>query len=533
MPTILPDLKSNKNTVSHGINCTDSSKNSKIRDRLLEKFSTDIDLLSLGIAIARVVELASSEDEATQNLAYYILSDVALTQKILRLANTVFYRTVSNTPVTTISRAIFLLGFDTVKTSALALLLVDNLSKGQHAESIRLELVESLCASLVGRELGRYSHMQGAEEASIAALFKNLGRLLIASHEHPLYRDVESLCATGSSQTQASIQVMGCSYDFLTETVLREWNIPDPLIHALNPLPSGPLKPSKTRLEWMRQVVAFSAEADRIILHTKEPASSPAARALLARFGVALHLDQDKMRLLFATVSKEIGQVVNSLNLALQTSHRNAAPAECPTSAERLPSVLQLAAMNTYSAHTDARHASGKPINARDLLLAGIQVATQMMGGGHYKPSELILLITETLYSSLGFRFAALCIHDTKNSQYRAIVSIGEQHTTRQGRFVFTDVSDNDVFHLSIDNNADLMIAETNGPTIRSLLPAWHRALLPDARSIMLLPLVNDQTPLGLFYADRVRPAPEGVSSDETALIKTLIGQMMTAVSAR
>src|SRR3954468_15700860 len=93
---------------------------SATRDALLQKFSSDSDLLALGSSVSRVVRLASADDEATRTLAYSILSDVALTQKILRLANTVFYRTASSTPVTTISRAIFLLGFDTVKTSALA-----------------------------------------------------------------------------------------------------------------------------------------------------------------------------------------------------------------------------------------------------------------------------------------------------------------------------------------------------------------------------------------------------------------------------
>jgi len=45
--------------------------------------------------------------------------------------------------------------------------------------------------------------------------------------------------------------------------------------------------------------------------------------------------------------------------------------------------------------------------------------------------------------------------------------------------------------------------------------------------------MVQGKNQLGLFYADRAQPAPEGISSDEAALIKTLVGQMMTAISAR
>jgi hypothetical protein len=254
MPAIFPDLDNNGNSgIPRNVNKNSKECDQKLasRDRFYIKLGGEIYILSLCIAIARVVELASSEDEATHILAHYILSDVALTQKIWRLANTVLYRTVSNTPVTTTSRAIFLLGFDTVKTSALALLLVDK--------------------------------------------------------------------------------------------------------------------------------------------YTKDPA----------------------------------------------------------------------------------------------------------------------------------------------DNQFRVIVTIGEQHAVRQARFAFLFSPANDMFHLAMDNAADLMSADATIPKIRKLLPSSHRQLLPDTHSIMLLPLVNDQIPIGLFYADRRHPAPEGVSAYEAALIKILMGQMLTALNSR
>jgi HD-like signal output (HDOD) protein len=544
MPSIFPDLNNNGNT-DNSNHQADGSKNSVIRDRLLKKFSLNDDLLSLGITISRVVELASSDDEGTHHLANHILSDVALTQKILRLANTVFYRNISTTPVSTVSRAIFLLGFNTVKTTALALLLIERLSKGTHTDQIRRELIESLCASLVGRELARNSHLPGVEEASIAALFKNLGRILLASQEYPLYREIDHLIQNGTQPVQAEIKVIGCSYEFLTESILRLWNIPEMLIFALNPLAHGPIKQAKTRQEWMRQVVCFSHQAQHLILQHEDNGSSSAAQALTHRFGISLNLDQHKVRQLFSVVAREINQVAQGLNL-----HKNSEapppsslgdnlgdrsgdnPSDRPGD-KRLPAILKLATMNPATKATDERHPSGKPTNARDLLLCGIQVATQMMAGARYKPSELILLVVETLHTSLGFRFSAACINDNKSGQFRAVITMGDQHTMRQTRFNFPSDSGSDVFHLALDNQADLMIADAMTPKIRDLLPAWHRSLLPDARSVMILPLVAENTPVGLFYGDRTRPAPEGIPSDEAALIKTLVGQMLTAISLR
>ena len=80
-----------------------------------------------------------------------------------------------------------------------------------------------------------------------------------------------------------------------------------------------------------------------------------------------------------------------------------------------------------------------------------------------------------------------------------------------------------------MENDADLMISDAESLKIRDLIPTWHRALLPDARSFIVLPLVVQKKPFGFFYADRTQPAPEGVPSDEAALIRTLKGQVLAA----
>jgi hypothetical protein len=76
------------------------------------------------------------------------------------------------------------------------------------------------------------------------------------------------------------------------------------------------------------------------------------------------------------------------------------------------------------------------------------------------------------------------------------------------------------------------MIEDAASPKIRELLPSWHRALLPDAKSFIVLPLVFNKARLGLFYADRTRTAPEGVPPDETSLIKALKSQVLAALGS-
>lgn len=500
----------------------------KVRAALMHKVCGDEDMFALGSSVAQVVQMASSDDQGTHQLAYYVLSDPALTQRILRLSNTAQYRTASGTNVTTVSRAISLLGFNNVKTTALAMLLVDALSNSAHEQSVRVELQLSLCASLVGREMARHSHYQGAEEGAIGALFKNLGPLLVASHEHERYREICALANSGEHTLgQASQMILGCTYDTLSEAVMREWEIPDVIVRTLAPLPAGPLKTALNRGEWMRQVASFSFDVARLMARSSDPKSSHEALALQGRYASALNLDAEQLAGLFETVHNEMTNLLQSMNMEAPARPLQALAPE----PDGLPNVLLLATMGNEQAQVVGCHPSGKPLNARDLLLAGVQDITQMRASGNSKVNELILAVLETLYRSMGFRFATVCLKDVRAGQYRARLAFGDDHVRRQAGFTFPVASTRDLFHLAMENDADLMIADTAAPKIGDLLPAWHRQLLPDAKSFIVLPLVVGKVQLGLFYADRTAVAPEGVPPDETSLIKALKGQILVALS--
>ena len=500
----------------------------KVRAALMHKVCGDEDMFALGSSVAQVVQMASSDDQGTHALAYYVLSDVALTQRILRLANTATYRTASGSNVTTISRAISLLGFDNVKATALALLLVEALANSAHEQSVRIELEAALCASLVGREMARFSPYQGAEEASIGALFKNLGPLLVASHEHERYREINALVASGQhTLPQASQMILGCSYDTLSEAVMGEWKIPDVIVRSIAALPPGTLKVPPGRAEWMRHVASFSIDVARLLGRSVDPAASHEAHALQVRYGTALSLNPEQFVELLGTVQSEMAALLQSMNMVQAP---RVAPA-CLPDTEGLPNVLLLATMGAEEEGGAGCHPSGKPFNARALLLSGVQDVTQMRASGKSRVNELILAVLETLYHSMGFRFATVCLKDSKTGQYRARVAVGEKHVRRMEGFVFPMESSRDLFHLAMENDADLMIADASTQKIRELLPAWHHALLPDARSFIVLPLVVGKVQLGLFYADRTSTAPEGVPPDETSLIKALKSQILVALT--
>lgn len=506
----------------------------RVRAALLRKVAGGPDMAALGAAIARVVGMASSDDRGTQDLTRYVLSDAALTKRILRLVNTVRYRTASGMAVTTISRAITLLGFDNVKTTALAMLLVDEVTKGladgPHARRVRVELEAALCASLVGGELGHASSWPAAEEAAFAALFKNVGPLLVAAHENERYLEIQALAATGEhTPDQAARMIIGCSYEALSEAVLDAWQMPATIAHVQAPPQEGVLPVALEREEWMRQVAAFSQDVARLLGRTHDPAGTPDAQALLERYGIALGLDAVRLNTLFETVASSLAGLLQSMGLQPVPRLERRDGKE----AEGLPNVLLLATLGAGEAEEQGVHPSGKPRNAAELLLAGVQDVTQMRAYGERKANQIMLAVLETLYQALGFRFAALVLKDVRSGQFRARASFGLEDKGIQEGFAFPATAPGgarDIFHLALANDADLVISDAHAPKIRDLLPTWHRILLPDAASFVVLPLVVGKAQLGMFYADRTVEAPEGIPPDETALIKALKMQVLTAL---
>ncbi|WP_194711863.1 HDOD domain-containing protein [Noviherbaspirillum soli] len=505
------------------------------RDRLLWQVTQGSELPALGASVSEVVRMASAEDDSVRELASFLLNDVALTQKMLRLANTASYRTAGGMPVTTISRAIFLLGFETVKTSALAMLLVDGM-KGRKGQSVRNELSLALCASVFGRAMARRAPFKDAEEAAVAALFKNLGRVLVAAHDHLLYGRIAELAeSAGLSQSQSSARILGCSFDDLTETALRSWNMPDSIVHALAPLPAGMLKPARSRAEWMQQVAGFSASMAALLPRMTDPGKDADSRAVLARYGAALNLDAQGMAELVQAVATE----ARALRLNADIVFKEDAIAEpvpvpvAPQSVARADPLAEFLMAGDSAAPSAERHPSGKPVQARELLMAGAQSMSEMIASGAGNINDLMFLALETLYAGMGFRYATVCLRDMQTGLYKSRLALGTATPRLQRHFAFAASGNKDLFFLSMQNNADLLISDASTMKIASLLPVWHRTMLPEARSFIILPLVVKGAPVGYFYADRTVTAPEGITPEETSLLRMIKSQVIARMAAR
>lgn len=515
------------------MNTSNENEVISIKDKLIDLIQNDLDLPTLGNSISKVVQLTSSDEQSLEQLSNFILSDPSLTLKILRLSNSITYRS-SAMAVTSISTAIQLLGMNTIKACALAMILVDGMPH-KHAKAVRTELKLALSASLIGRSLAKRSAYPNADEVAIAALFKNIGRLILAAYDDRLYFETMALTREKEyTEARASLQKLGCTFHWLTEFALREWNIPDSIIQAIKLLPGTTLKSPKNRNEWMQQVTEFSNHAALMAASDSGAIPVPSADDLLNRFGKALHLDASRLKALVDESSGQIQTICSQIS-NMQSDNKMEGQSCCDkamSDSEAEFSDCQLFDSEAAQLQTEDCHKSGKPFNAADRLLTGIQEVSEMLASSQFNLSSLMMLVLETYYNSLGFKFVTICLKDVKTNQFRARNSLGFDHEKIRDKFVFPDTKSSDLFSMALKRNVDLSISDATETKIRNALPDWHTKLLPHTKSFILLPLVvqNDK-PVGLIYADRSVIAHEGITTNEMRLIKSLKAQILVALN--
>ena len=145
---------------------------------LLDRLSQQPDFPSLAEALSGVRRVARSEKARLQNLSEALLRDVGLSHKVLRLANAAHYRMAGGGQIDSISRAVAVMGFVEIGKIALSARLVSQLANRRHSLVLREEFLRSLLAGAMAHEL---AHRQ-AEDGYLIAVFRNLGRMLVASH---------------------------------------------------------------------------------------------------------------------------------------------------------------------------------------------------------------------------------------------------------------------------------------------------------------------------------------------------------------
>jgi len=533
----------------------DGGAGSGTLDFLLRRMRHKSDFPALSDSVARIQQVADSENKNVSALSGEILKDVALTNKLLRLVNTASYSTAAG-GISTVSRAVALVGFNSIRNMALSLVLLEHMHDKAHATQLKEEFLRSLLAGMLASELG--TTVPGSEEAYLGALFQNLGRLLTAFYFPEEARHVRGIVAgTGSpgearvTEATASVRVLGLGFETLGLGVAKAWGLPATL-QACMRAPSGepPARPSADATDRLRWLTFTSNRiADTLLQAEPENAASEVA-AMAKRYARALGVTPERIVAASATAREKLAQAVDAMSLQVpkQSPARRlfslapAAPAsdvdlDLPTLDEARTQAL--AAQGNDATVREARDATrtpatdpaaapdSAPVDACAVLTAGIEDITTTLID-NFKLDDVLRMILETMYRALAFRHVVFCLRDVKSGALTGRFGFGAGVEPIAAAFRVPLKGATDLFSAVCTKGADVFIADTHAAPIASRLPPWYVEGV-NAPSFLLLPVFLRGAPLGLIYADRAKAGGNELGERELSLLRTLRNQALMA----
>lgn len=528
-----------------------ASGNSGTLDFLLRRMRHKSDFPALSDSVARIQRIASSEHESLASLSSEILKDVALTNKLLRLVNTAHYSHAGGGSISTVSRAVALVGFAGIRNMALSLVLLEHMHDKEQAGQLKEEFLRALMAGSLAGELCRVR--RDGEEAFIGALFQNLGRLLTEYYFPEEARQIRSLAASAGrrdagaslaalqqAETAASISVLGLSFEELGLGIARSWGLPDTLQRCMRrPEGEPPARVPDKPAERLRCLAVAANELTDTLLRT-EGDPSAALHAAAERHARALGLSAREIAGAADSARQRLAQLAHAMNLQVapgSPARRLLATvvveAPAPAAEDTLtPHQLQATVVAFQETLTEAppeqqAAAQARRADAAEVLAAGIADITNSMVES-FKLNEVLRMILETMFRALGFRRIVFCLRDPKTDTLTGRFGLGEGADKVAAQFKVPLKGGADLFAAVCGKGADTLISDATVPNIAARLPAWYRSGV-DAPAFLLLPLLLKGAPFALIYADKAQPGGIDLGEKELSLLRTLRNQAVMA----
>jgi HD-like signal output (HDOD) protein len=460
------------------------------------------DLPGFSRAVSGIISAMGSDNNREFSMTQTVLSDPALTQKVLRLANSPMY-SVFGQGINTISKAVIVLGTETIGHLALGLKLIDSFSSvSSDSINARNEMEIAILAGHVARQLASSAGTRDAEEAVVCSMLHLLGRMMMTFYLPELWQLVQERCTgNGGDTEQAAHEVLGLGLDEIGRLAAQQWGLPKRLVNTLKDMSPTPVGEPLDHADWLAAVSTLSSRC-AVALSTDEAAGEDALAKLAGDYADMLGLDA--------------AEVLAAVDAAKRVA------------AEDDLMVLRPA----RRAEPESQQSLGKPADAAAILARG--VADVRDASPTASTGQLMTMALEAIYQGLGFRRAIAFLRNHEQSQYAARMYFGGGVQELLPRLVFDDAYQPDMFHAALASDKMIFVEHAQDRSFNNKVPRWWKEALPEVRSFMVLPLRVNRQPVGFIYADWDLSMPTAkIESAESAHLNELRSLLMLAMEQR
>ena len=478
-----------------------SAKSQATLAMLWERTRRQGDMPGFTKAINAILASMRGEDERDFSMTQTVLSDPVLTQKVLRLANSSMYSAFGQS-VNTISKAVLVLGTETIGHLALGLKLIEELSRSTpDTEAAHIEMEKAVLAGMVAQQLAADARARDPEEAVVCSILHSLGRMMLTFYMPERWTRMRELAGEGREE-ESALEVLGLSLEEVGRATAAHWGLPRNLVAGMRRVEPGERFEGFAHEDWLAALGSMSTQAADA-LWADDDAGAATVAALAERFAPMLGLPPESI---LASIDKAKVEAASDLSIA-------------PLAKPQEKRAQQAAATR-------------KRIAGNKILMSG--VADMRDAGANATAGQMISMALETMHKGLSFTRSFAFLRNRREGRYSARLGLGEDVKTMLPNLAFEDAYEPDVFHAALGSDRVIFIENARDAKFASKLPGWWKGSLGQARCFVVIPLCAHGQPAGFIYGDWDDTFPQVVlSQTEFSLLNDLRALVVRTVEKR
>jgi hypothetical protein len=462
----------------------------------------DQEMPALGVTIELIHSVTDDEKSTTGRLAQAILQDVAMTARVLKLANSPLYNP-TRQPVSTISRAIVVLGFNAVAEIAVAIRVIDALLAGGMRDRLLNEMARGFHSAVQARSLAVMRRDPRSEEVFIAALLSRVGEMAFWCFGGKAAQRLDAAMRAGAQTAdEAQLNVLGFRLRQLSQSLVKEWK--------LGPLLQSVLE-GKSRIGPTEQAILYG---ERLATEAEGGWDSPGTRRLIGELATFVGTTPETMREELAANSAEAKRIAAYFGAAEAGRHITQASPEGIPLEEDEPEAEDLA-QSLLEPDPQLQLRILREISGRIAARASL--------------NEILQLVLEGIYRGVGFDRVLFALLSQNRQQLIGKVALGKGAEGLKQHFIFSlDPSPGDLLNEFFRSPRPMRFAPGNNPPGMKL---DRLQLVTNTTVACVAPIVVQGRAIGLFYADRLNPT-SAIDDEAFEAMQLFVQQVSLAVAA-
>lgn len=435
---------------------------------------SDVEMPIFGTTVQSIISVSEKDSSNLSDLTEVILRDSSMTARVLKLVNSIFYNPTSQ-PINTISRAVTLIGFDTVRSICLSISLVDSLVRDGNRKQLIQEMSRAVHAAIQARNMASRINDKSPEEVFVATLLSRIGQMAFWCYGKDEANQLQAMLQVPDiDPEQAERKVLGFKLNELTKGLAKAWNMDGMMADVLD---------EKRRTSTRGQIITLSQQlAD----HAEKGWHSTQVEGII----------EDIAKLLDDPVEKVTKELYENAKDAASIASRYGADAVSDTIP--LPD-------NMHKENNGTSHRASPLFNQPDpsIQLNILGEVMDMINGPQPQLKLLLEMLLEGIHRGVGTDNALIAL--LSNDRYTLLPKyvLGSFREKLLTNFsVIIDGNKPNIFHSCLSKKTPYRVDKdflTNNPT------AINKGVInaTATEEFMITPLLINGQAAGVIYADR------------------------------